>query len=122
METSRVLHTVWTRTLKGGASFTHAYYPYATTYTGPGHAAIGTGYVPARSGIVADTWFDRLAAAPEYCVADERSRGGFSPLNPASYSLGDRLQEKVPGAKVIGIALKDRATILMAGRKATAAY
>lgn len=110
------------RALKRGANFTHALYPYAVTYTGPGHAAIGTGYVPARSGIVANTWFDRVAAAPEYCVADERSRGGFSPLNLASDSLGDRLQEKVAASKVIGVALKDRAAILMAGRRATAAY
>ncbi len=110
------------RALIGGANFRHALYPYSTTYTGPGHAAIGTGYVPARSGIVANTWFDRLAASPEYCVADDRSRGGFSPLNLASDSLGDRVGEKYPASKVIGVALKDRAAILMAGRKATAAY
>lgn len=110
------------RALKGGANFRHALYPYSTTYTGPGHAAIGTGYTPSRSGIVANTWFDRIVAAPEYCVADERARGGFSPLNLASDSLGDRVGERYPGSKIIGIALKDRAAILMAGRKATAAY
>src|SRR5260370_100049 len=110
------------RLLRRGATFTHALYPYSTTYTGPGHAAIGTGYVPARSGIVANNWFDRVNGSPEYCVADERSKGGFSPLNLASDSLGDRLQERYPGSKVFGVALKDRAAILMAGRKATAAY
>ncbi|HEX3578510.1 MAG TPA: alkaline phosphatase family protein, partial [Thermoanaerobaculia bacterium] len=110
------------RALKGGANFRRSLYPYATTYTGPGHAAIGTGYTPSRSGIIANTWFDRLTASPEYCVNDERSRGGFSPLNLASDSLGDRVGERYPGSKVIGIALKDRAAILMAGRKATAAY
>lgn len=110
------------RALKHGANFRHALYPYATTYTGPGHAALGTGYTPSRSGIVANTWFDRIAASPEYCVADERARGGFSPLNLASDSLGDRVQERYSGSKVIGVALKDRASILMAGRKATAAY
>lgn len=110
------------RALKNGANFRHALYPYSTTYTGPGHAALGTGYTPSRSGIVANTWFDRIAAAPEYCVADERARGGFSPLNLASDSLGDRVGERYAASKVIGIALKDRAAILMAGRKATAAY
>jgi hypothetical protein len=110
------------RAVKRGANFTRALYPYAGTYTGPGHAAIGTGNVPARSGIVANTWFDRVANAPEYCVEDKRTRGGFSPLNLASDSLGDRLQEKIAGSKVIGVALKDRAAILMAGRKATTAY
>jgi predicted AlkP superfamily pyrophosphatase or phosphodiesterase len=110
------------RAIKHGANFTRALYPYAVTYTGPGHAAIGTGYVPARSGIVANTWLDRTTATPVYCVDDKRAIGGFSPLNLDSDSLGDRLQEKVPGSKVIGVALKDRAAILMAGRKASAAY
>ena len=54
--------------------------------------------------------------------SEPRFSGGFSPLNLDSDSLGDRLQEKVAGSKVIGVALKDRAAILMAGRKATAAY
>jgi hypothetical protein len=110
------------RGIKHGANFTRALYPYAVTYTGPGHAAIGTGYVPARSGIVANTWLDRTTATPVYCAEDKRAVGGFSPLNLDSDSLGDRLQEKVAGSKVIGVALKDRAAILMAGRKATAAY
>jgi Type I phosphodiesterase / nucleotide pyrophosphatase len=110
------------RFLKDGASFTQARYPYATTYTGPGHAAIGTGYTPSRSGIVANTWYDRLDHHPVYCVDDPRVAGKFSPLNLASDSLGDRVQEKYPGAKVIGVSIKDRAAILMAGRKATAAY
>jgi hypothetical protein len=110
------------RGIKYGANFTRALYPYAVTYTGPGHAAIGTGYVPARSGIVANTWLDRVTATPVYCAEDKRAVGGFSPLNLDSDSLGDRLQEKAAGSKVIGVALKDRAAILMAGRKATAAY
>ena len=110
------------RVLRRGANFTHSLYPYSVTYTGPGHAAIGTGYVPARSGIVANNWFDRTTGVVEYCVADGRAKGGFSPLNLASDSLGDRLQEHYGQSKVYGISLKDRAAILMAGRKANAAY
>src|SRR5438270_2399506 len=110
------------RAIKHGANFTRALYPYAVTYTGPGHAAIGTGYVPARSGIVANTWLDRTTSTPVYCVDDMRAVRGFLPLTLDSDSLGDRLQEKSAGSKVIGVALKDRAAILMAGRKATAAY
>ena len=109
------------RRLMKGADFTNALYPYATTYTGPGHASIGTGHIPAESGIVANTWFDRLSGKPMYCVQDSRA-GGYSPLNLDSDSLGDRLQEKYPGSKVLSVSLKDRAAILMGGRKATAAY
>ncbi|MCU1244667.1 MAG: hypothetical protein JWN02_577 [Acidobacteria bacterium] len=110
------------RFIQHGANYTEARYPYATTYTGPGHAAIGTGNIPARSGIISNTWFERLNGAPEYCAADSRAFPPFSPANLDSDSLGDRLQEKYPGAKVISVSLKDRAAILMAGRKATAAY
>jgi predicted AlkP superfamily pyrophosphatase or phosphodiesterase len=110
------------RFLKNGAEFTEARYPYATTFTGPGHAAIGTGYTPSRSGIVANLWYDRETGTAEYCAEDSRVKGGFSPMNLDSDSLGDRLQEKYPGGKVFGVSIKDRAAILMAGRKATAAY
>lgn len=110
------------RALKNGANFRRALYPYATTYTGPGHAAIGSGYTPSRSGIVGNNWFDRNSAEVEYCAGDPRSKGGFSPMNLASDTLGDRVGERFAGSKVIGVALKDRAAILMAGRKATAAY
>ena len=109
------------RFLRHGADFTQALFPYATTHTGPGHASIGTGQLPSRSGIVANYWFDRMRGRNEYCVADPRA-GGFSPLNLASDSLGDRLQENSAGSKVFGVSLKDRAAILMAGRKGTGAY
>ncbi len=110
------------RFLKGGADFTQARFPYAATFTGPGHAAIGTGYMPSRTGIVANLWYDRESGTAEYCAEDSRVKGGFSPMNLDSDSLGDRLQEKYPGGKVFGVSIKDRAAILMAGRKATAAY
>ena len=109
------------RFLQHGADFTHALYPYATTHTGPGHASLGTGQLPSRSGIVANYWFDRMRGRNQYCVEDARS-GGFSPLNLASDSLGDRLEESSAASEVFGVSLKDRAAILMAGRKGTAAY
>ena len=110
------------RFIKHGANFTEARYPYAITETGPGHAAIGTGNPPSRSGIVSNTWYDRFTHATVYCAADPRVTPPYSPLNLSADTLGDRAQEKVPGAKVVGVALKDRAAILMTGRKATEAY
>jgi len=109
------------RFLRRGADFTHALYPYATTQTGPGHASIGTGQVPARSGIIANYWYDRTRGQNAYCVEDARA-GGFSPVNLDSDSLSDRLQEGSPASRVYSVSLKDRAAILMAGRKGTAAY
>lgn len=110
------------RFLKGGADFTNALYPYSTTFTGPGHAAIGTGWTPSHTGIVANNWYDRQSGKAVYCVDDARVVGGFSPMNLDSDSLGDRLQEKYTAAKVYSVSIKDRAAILMGGRKATAAY
>jgi predicted AlkP superfamily pyrophosphatase or phosphodiesterase len=110
------------RFLKRGANFTAARYPYAITETGPGHAAIGTGAPPSRTGIVSNNWYDRFAHATVYCAADPRVTPPFSPVNLGADALGDRVQEKYRGAKVIGVALKDRAAILMAGRKGTEAY
>ena len=107
---------------KHGANVTEARYPYAITETGPGHAAIGTGNPPSRSGIVSNNWYDRFTHETVYCAADPRVTPPFSPLNLASDTLGDRAGEKYPGAKVVGVALKDRAAILMTGRKATEAY
>jgi hypothetical protein len=110
------------RFLKHGANFTEARYPYAITETGPGHAAIGTGNPPARTGIVSNNWYDRFTRTTVYCASDPRVTPPFSPVHVGVDALGDRVQEKYPGAKVIGVALKDRAAILMAGRKGTEAY
>jgi hypothetical protein len=126
--------------LARGASY-QARYPYAATFTGPGHAAIGTGLPPAENGIVGNGWFERGPEATghpamTYCVADPRAHpvvesGGrltalagpsCSPVNLSGDALGDRVRERYPAARVIGLSLKDRAAILVAGRKATAAY
>ncbi len=149
-----------------GARFTKARYRYSTTFTGPGHAAIGTGQLPAESGIVGNSWFEPDAAtnadawdwyfddnttyrssriastpferegdfwwksggSPRYCVYDRRvqpSEGkttGMSPVSLSGDSFGDRLKEHYPKARVMSLAVKDRAAILMAGRRADAVY
>ena len=154
------------RFTKSGATFTNARYRHAITFTGPGHAAIGSGRLPAENGIVGNTWYERdapadrrrweayfdditpfrppsikltpftyegdwwwkLGGAPRYCVYDDRvqptagTTTGMSPASLAEDSLGDRVKERYPNARVISVALKDRAAILMGGRRADAAY
>ncbi|HUF11361.1 MAG TPA: alkaline phosphatase family protein, partial [Rhodothermales bacterium] len=111
-----------------GAYYPQAWYPFATTYTCPGHATIGTGRLPSEHGIIANEWFDDENDRTVYCVDDARARGtagsagAYSPVLLGTDSLGDRLQERTPASKVIGIGLKDRSGILMAGRKGDAAY
>lgn len=149
-----------------GATFANARFRYGVTFTGPGHTAIGTGLVPAESGITGNSWFERDApvdarqwewyfdditpyrpphikstpfdehghawwkggGSPRYCTYDARvevtegKTSGMSPVALAGDSLGDRLKEKHPNARVIGVGFKDRAAILMAGRRADAVY
>jgi len=119
-----------------GTWFENAAYPYATTFTGPGHASIGTGHTPAESGIIGNNWYDRAAHARMYCVTDAnvdpilppsadpkvRDANRMSPLNLDAAGLGDRLQESDRDSKVYSVSLKDRAAILMGGRKAWGAF
>src|SRR5690349_7613338 len=46
----------------------------------------------------------------------------MSPANLAGDALGDRIKEHFPHSRVFALALKDRASILMGGRRADAAY
>ncbi|MFP5246041.1 MAG: alkaline phosphatase family protein [Thermoanaerobaculia bacterium] len=49
------------RLTKEGAVFTNARYRHSVSFTGPGHAASGTGLVAAESGILGNNWFERDA-------------------------------------------------------------
>lgn len=108
-----------------GAWFADAHFSHVPTSTGPGHAAMLTGSVPAINGIVENNWFDRATGARVYCVEDPtvQTVGGrskpMSPRNLLVTTLGDELKMATSGrARVVGIALKDRASILMAGHAA----
>jgi predicted AlkP superfamily pyrophosphatase or phosphodiesterase len=122
------------RFLKEGAVFTRAAQRHAVTFTAPGHASIGSGLDPRDHGIIGNRWFDTVAGTSVYCTEDPQTRfvpplppgkksiwGIASPLRTGGIFLGDRLKERFPGSRVVGLALKDRAAVLMAGRKADAA-
>ncbi|HEV8376423.1 MAG TPA: alkaline phosphatase family protein, partial [Candidatus Polarisedimenticolia bacterium] len=123
-----------------GRLFTGARYSHTATLTGPGHSVIGTGAYPESSGIVGNQWFDRKlgteinsavgpwktgatgqcpAASPE--PASPASRVP-NPCNLLSRSLAERVKQRYPASRVVGVALKDRAAILTPGKGADAAY
>src|SRR6202171_795417 len=121
------------RFLERGAVYPEARHRHATTFTGPGHAAIGTGLDPRHSGIIANRWYDAETGQGVYCVEDRRTawvgegpNAPRIPIQPASPvllnadSVGARLKENNPHAGGVAVALKDRAAGLMAGRRAAA--
>ena len=105
------------RMMAEGANFTSCYYDHANNITGPGHATLLTGCYPVRSGIVGNDFCDLTSGRCGYCAQD--TTGTFSAANLRVPTLGDLLRRSEPKSKVVGIAIKDRAAILMAGKSAT---
>ncbi|HQZ15267.1 MAG TPA: alkaline phosphatase family protein [Vicinamibacteria bacterium] len=111
-----------------GAVFSNARYRHANCETGPGHSVILSGRNAWQSGIVANSWFDLSLGRTVNVVDDPTVRPvggegrGASPANFIGFTLGDMLKKASPDAKVVGVAMKDRAAILMAGPRGDAAY
>jgi hypothetical protein len=128
-----------------GATFTNARQRHSVTSTGPGHAAIAGGTVPAENGIVANRWLDRTLAFDQskwdaYFAETSPYGTSVSTATPAKRwyestssplfasegairdTLGDRLKLTSPDSKVVALALTDRAAILMGGKFSDATY
>lgn len=102
---------------------------YVPTVTAIGHASIYTGSTPALHGIAGNDFM--IGGKRAYCVSDptvksvgsDNKEGQMSPRNLLASGIGDVLKIATDyKAKVIGVALKDRAAILPAGHGADAAY
>jgi predicted AlkP superfamily pyrophosphatase or phosphodiesterase len=114
-----------------GAWFTNCHHRHGVTTTAPGHSVQLTGAYPETNGIVDNGWLDRTTGKEVYCVADPKAKlvgqtAGDEPVSPRNLlvdTLGDRLKTVTAGrSKVFGVAIKDRASILMAGHSADAAF
>jgi predicted AlkP superfamily pyrophosphatase or phosphodiesterase len=114
-----------------GFNFKNNQYSYVPTYTGPGHASVYTGSVPAINGIIGNDWYERDQKKMMYCVEDNSvntvgstsTAGKMSPANLLTTTITDELRLATNmGSKVIGVALKDRGAILPAGHLANSAY
>jgi predicted AlkP superfamily pyrophosphatase or phosphodiesterase len=116
--------------LERGAVFSNALYRHGNTETGPGHSVLLSGRNGWHSGIVANQWFDSVLKKDVNVVEDPAvvniggSVGGYgaSPANFSGFTVGDMLKKRTPGSRVVGVSLKDRSAILMAGPRADAAY
>lgn len=95
-------------------------HPSPATLTAPGHALIGTGEPPARSGILANSWWDREAGAMVHSTDDPA--GGVSAARLRVPGLGDAIARAGAGRKAIAVSLKDRAALLPLGHAGTAIW
>ena len=119
------------RLIREGFNLKNNHFNYVPTVTGPGHSSISTGSTPKTHGIVGNNWFDNKTQKDVYCTTDlnYENLGGnaysakMSPNNLLVNTLGDlnRIENDM-NSKTISIAIKDRGSILMGGRKANAAY
>lgn len=112
--------------LQDGAVFPSGYQSHAATETCPGHSTILTGDRPARTGIIANDWVDLKAARKDttiYCAEDESVPGSSSGNYTVSDkhllvpTLGERMKAANPATRVVSVAGKDRAAVMMGGHK-----
>jgi predicted AlkP superfamily pyrophosphatase or phosphodiesterase len=114
-----------------GFNFKNNHFNYVPTYTGPGHASVYTGTSPMNHGIIGNGWYNKFIHESVYCVGDASvnpvgtrdDAGQMSPhrLKTTTFADENRLHTQMRG-KTIGVALKDRGSILPAGHTANAAY
>jgi predicted AlkP superfamily pyrophosphatase or phosphodiesterase len=117
--------------LDHGAYFPNCHYNYANTRTAPGHSTLFSGAYSNGHGIASNEWWDPKKKKMVTSVEDDQTKlvgidgsgPGASPHNLLADTLGDELKLATQGkARVFGISLKDRASILPGGFAADGAY
>lgn len=114
--------------IANGSYFPYAQHDILQSMTAPGHATLLSGSYPYQSGIPLNDWYDSKLGKNVYCVEDGSSpivglpenngRKGMSPRNFIGSTVGDELKNAGYPSKVISIALKDRAAVLLGGHRA----
>ena len=117
------------RLLNEGFSCENTAIPYVPSVTAIGHTCIYTGSVPSIHGIAGNNFVKNDKKV--YCTDDNTvtpvgttSKAGLmSPRNLWVTTIGDEMKIASNGrAKVVGVALKDRASILPAGHNPNGAF
>jgi hypothetical protein len=118
------------RLLNTGFSCENTLLNYIPSVTAIGHSTIFTGTVPAIHGIAGNEWIDTTGKSV-YCTDDSTvntvgatgNSGKMSPRNLLVTTITDELRLATNfQSKVVGVSLKDRASILPAGHNPTAAF
>ncbi len=114
-----------------GAYYPLAEYNVAQSITSPGHATILTGAYPYRSAVPLNAWVDRTTNKLINSVDDSRFPAvrilvsddaeptiDASPMQLAATTIGDELKNAGYPSRVVSIALKARAAVLLGGFRA----
>lgn len=121
------------RLLNEGFSCENTMINYIPSVTAIGHSTIFTGSVPSIHGIAGNDWIDPVTRKSVYCTDDpavsavgvsaDTKTGKMSPRNLLVTTITDELRLATNfQSKVVGVSLKDRASILPAGHNPTAAF
>jgi predicted AlkP superfamily pyrophosphatase or phosphodiesterase len=120
------------RLLNEGFACENTYINYLPSYTAVGHACIFTGSVPSIDGITGNNWVEQLTGVRVYCTDDSTVQsvgttaspdGKMSPRKLLVTTITDELRMATNyQSRVVGVSLKDRASILPAGHTANAAF
>ena len=119
------------RLLNEGYACENTMINYIPSVTAIGHTTIFTGSVPAIHGIAGNEWYDPKTGKSTYCTDDSSvqavgttNKGNqMSPHNLLATTITDELRLATNfQSKVVGVSLKDRASILPAGHNPTAAF
>jgi predicted AlkP superfamily pyrophosphatase or phosphodiesterase len=129
---------------ESGIVYRDAHHAHANTETIVGHTTLATGAHPSNHGMIGNLWFDRETGFTTYNVEDANYRlltkgasvdtdteidptqraarsEGRSPATILVTTFSDELRSNTGGkAKTIGISVKDRGAIAMAGHSGTA--
>ena len=129
---------------ENGVVYRNAHHAHANTETIVGHATLATGAHPSVHGMIGNLWFDRESGFVTYNVEDSDyrllTRGadvnddaeidptqraarseGRSPAAILVSTFSDELRSNTDGnSKVVGVSVKDRGAISMAGHAGTA--
>lgn len=117
------------RLINDGYNFENMHYNYVPTVTAAGHASVFSGTTPAFHGIAGNNYY--LNGKKAYCCGDttvqtvgSKSKAGqMSPRNMMVTNMCDQLRLATDfRSRVIGVSIKDRASILPAGHSANGAF
>ena len=88
-------------------------YPYACTWTGPGHATLATGRLPSEHGIAANRWYEADAPA----VVDAHGPEQFVGTTPPTQTTADAVVAH--GGRAVSLSIKERGARFLGGARPT---